>query len=633
MDSSSDGIIKGIKQNEVEFYKNYVNNLLQTRKQEIRKNNQIQSNEERFLYFDETSSSIFNKYKNGTQLIVPYENHTNRIAQINLDYVKLNSKQKEAFDIICEHLTSNSTTDSNVQLKMFITGEGGTGKSKVIEMAIEFAKLYFGKQHGIYGPALPLAGTGTAAKNIGGFTYHSVFNKGHSGRNGSSHFDNDKAQNVGSKILGVKLIIIDEISLLSFESIHDIHTYIVGALLATLSPNTANYEQRKIEINSQPFGGLHVLFCGDFYQLKCMGGTALYTPIDQIKTAKAKGGHEKVWTQISSFIELTENMRVATASSQNSSNISEDDKDFIEFLSDARIGNIYSERFQQFINKLNKNNLVDFDTDADKAHPNALWISNKKDDARKMNDAKLEELKKQGKSVVRIIAHHTPTSSSLPPPDEDKSKILYSLTPETVGRNYNTPTFMDLCVGSMIMLTNNIGTEIGLTNGTMGEIIAFGYEGDTNISSECFDSSDFHKINPYNRKAPIVFVKFPTMTINDTAVVGIEKVVPITLQRNKFETFKAGGTKYFRWQMPFIPAFALNTHKVQGLTAHDGVVYKPTPLQEKPFARSLEYVAISRCPSVKKLILLKPLEKYQFRCRETEFEMIKSAYEIFRQNY
>ena len=40
---------------------------------EIRKKNQIQNNEECFLYFDETSTSIFNKYKNATQLIVPYD--------------------------------------------------------------------------------------------------------------------------------------------------------------------------------------------------------------------------------------------------------------------------------------------------------------------------------------------------------------------------------------------------------------------------------------------------------------------------------------------------------------------------------------------------------------------------------
>ena len=70
---------------------------------------------------------------------------------------------------------------------------------------------------------------------------------------------------VGTKIMGVKFIIIDEISLLSLESLSDIHKYIVGALLATLPTNIVNYDEIKNNIQSKPFGGLHVLFCG-FYQ-------------------------------------------------------------------------------------------------------------------------------------------------------------------------------------------------------------------------------------------------------------------------------------------------------------------------------------------------------------------------------
>ena len=161
-------------------------------------------------------------------------------------------------------------------------------------------------------------------------------------------------------------------------------------------------------------------------------------------------------------------MRVATG---NATNISDDDKRFIKFLSDARTGSINSEGFKEFLNKLNKENLVDFPTDALKnAHPNAIWIGNTKAETHEMNNTLLDNLKLKGNFVVRVIAHHTPTSSSLPPPNKEQSEILYSLTPER-DRNINTPTYMDLCVGSMVMLTTNIGTEIGLTNGTIGEIV------------------------------------------------------------------------------------------------------------------------------------------------------------------
>ena len=82
--------------------------------------------------------------------------------------------------------------------------------------------------------------------------------------------------------------------------------------------------------------------------------------------------------------------------------------------------------------------------------------------------------------------------------------------------------------------------------------------------------------------------------------------------------------------MPFIPAAALNTHKVQGMSAENGIVYKPT-YGRKPWARALEYVAISRCTSISnnKLILLKPLKVEHFTTPPHEYKWIHEAYEHF----
>ena len=40
---------------------------------------------------------------------------------------------------------------------MFVTGEGGTGKSEVIKHLVEYTRLYFGKQKGLYGSAMAWA--------------------------------------------------------------------------------------------------------------------------------------------------------------------------------------------------------------------------------------------------------------------------------------------------------------------------------------------------------------------------------------------------------------------------------------------------------------------------------------------
>ena len=47
-----------------------------------------------------------------------------------------------------------------------------------------------------------------------------------------------------------------------------------------------------------------------------------------------------------------------------------------------------------------------------------------------------------------------------------------------------------------------------------------------------------------------------------------------------------------RWQLPLILAYSITTHKSQSMLAHNGIVHEPS--KNKPFARVLPYVAISR---------------------------------------
>jgi nucleoside-triphosphatase THEP1 len=55
---------------------------------------------------------------------------------------------------------------------MFVTGEGGTGKSFLISLIMELANLTHGKQKGSYGSAMALAPTRA------GYTWQSVYGKG-----------------------------------------------------------------------------------------------------------------------------------------------------------------------------------------------------------------------------------------------------------------------------------------------------------------------------------------------------------------------------------------------------------------------------------------------------------------------
>jgi hypothetical protein len=63
------------------------------------------------------------------------------------------------------------------------------------------------------------------------------------------------------QLKGVKLFILDEVSFLCLEDMWDIHH--------RLCHSQAEYKK--------PFGGLHVIFAGDFHQMKSVGGTPIVT--------------------------------------------------------------------------------------------------------------------------------------------------------------------------------------------------------------------------------------------------------------------------------------------------------------------------------------------------------------------
>ena len=261
---SNDGIIKDLTPTNMQYYKSFIDKMMSTQRSNAKHKHQIQLHEEATDCVFSSFSHILNN--NTTRKIYPYENHEKRLADLTSLVQTLNAKQKISFDIIVKHFTSD---DPSHQLGMFLTGEGGTGKSKVIEYAIEFSRLYFGRQRGHYGPGLAVAQTGTASSNIGGFTWQSVTNK-----NGiNTEMSNETAQKVGAKILGLKFIVIDEISLLSCEDFGAFEERIKKAILATISTTDI---LRRQQVESLPFGGLHLLICGDFYQLRCVSGVPLY---------------------------------------------------------------------------------------------------------------------------------------------------------------------------------------------------------------------------------------------------------------------------------------------------------------------------------------------------------------------
>ncbi|MGE5541134.1 MAG: AAA family ATPase [Bacillota bacterium] len=148
--------------------------------------------------------------------------------------------QAQALDIL--------KTGANV----FLTGEPGSGKTHTLSAYIAWLK-----SHGIE-PSVT-ASTGIAATHVGGMTIHSW-----SGIGILEHLDAEDLDRIASKehvarrIQKAKVLIIDEISMLS-----------AGAL------SMVDAVAREVRRDTRAFGGLQVIFCGDFFQLPPVtrGGT------------------------------------------------------------------------------------------------------------------------------------------------------------------------------------------------------------------------------------------------------------------------------------------------------------------------------------------------------------------------
>jgi hypothetical protein len=154
-------------------------------------------------------------------------------------------EQRQVYDEITSHILD----PERGQLISFVTGEGGTGKSKIISTVKMWADAVFGKQEGDFGSCLLCAPTGPAAFNINGQTWQSAF--GHSVEGGHIKTTEDvkNERMLRQKFRGLRIMILDEISMIGANALWEMHIRLQVA---------CDDDNRK----SKPFGGYHVLIFG-----------------------------------------------------------------------------------------------------------------------------------------------------------------------------------------------------------------------------------------------------------------------------------------------------------------------------------------------------------------------------------
>jgi hypothetical protein len=242
-----------------------------------------------------------------------------------------------AFDDTLEDILE--LLEEDTQHFIYLTGAAGTGKTTLIERVKDECLL----------KKMVVAPTGVAALNIGGSTINSAF------RIGFDTFpvmQESKAPRFKKLLKNLELLIIDEISM--------VRAPMLDAISETLQIHRNS---------SKPFGGIHVLACGDLFQLppvvKENEETAIFERYASVYFFSADNFQA---IKKPKFFELTSSFR------------QQDDEEFYNLLNNVRLGKNLEASIQT-INQTCHN--PEFDTES------SLIITSRKYRAEQINEEML----------------------------------------------------------------------------------------------------------------------------------------------------------------------------------------------------------------------------------------------------
>ena len=454
------------------------------------------------------------------------------------DRFGLNEKQRMVYNIIAQKFVNQhvlKVDNGEEPLRMLMTGPGGTGKTHAVRALQELMKLH-NSQHLIrfLGP------TGTSAKQIGGMTIHkglglsiTLKSNGRGNRKiGESNEDFNVSMTVKNRTLvrdewrHVSFVFIDEVSL-------------IGAQLLCQIDHALRFAKEK---RDEWFGGINIIFAGDFYQYPPVGSTPLYTPI-QPRAPQRSSDIEKrlgrlAWKSVNTVISLSEQQRM---------------KEDPEFA--AAVGRLR-------VRECNLGDVELFNERVVKSVRNPHGLD--------MSGARQEATMLVGTNFVRELLNNSKAKSSCTgelvycaardliegvEPTINERKHLLGLNLADFSSEGALPGFVPLFIGMPVILRNrNISTELGITNGSQGVVRQI-------FTEPC----------TYDYSVPIcVIVEFPDSV---TEIPGLPlRCFPLTPMAWKFSTSLEDGqggkrnAHVQRVQLNLQPAFAITGHAAQGKT-------------------------------------------------------------------
>ncbi|KAE8740385.1 hypothetical protein FOCC_FOCC014124 [Frankliniella occidentalis] len=412
--------------------------------------------------------------------------------------------------------------------RVIVQGKAGTGKSLVIHAIQAMLKNSLGE-----GSVMLVAPTGVAAVNIGGATIHSTF---HINLKEFNELRGSSARKFSNEMEKVKFLIVDEYSMIGLS--------VLGMM---------ERRCREGKGTEDFFGGLFVFLFGDINQLNPVLDTALY---DKPKPYVELALHGKAaFESFDGSIVLTSVMR-------------QRDSKLKSVLDNVGCGQVTSEDYEYLKSRFVSNVSIE-EKDMFK---DSIRLFPKKDSVAETNLKILSSVRNSVTNdpipIARIRGRHNCSQAAIV-----RSEDADGLEP-----------VLYLGKGAKVMLRKNLWTEMGLVNGSIGQVVDFVFE----------DGKSY----PHD-SCSVILCKFPQYKGPTMEISGVSGIVPISMYTKSWVS--KNGKCLSRAQFPLVLAYACSIHKSQGLTLQR-VIVDIGALKEQ--CVGLSYVALSRCTSLEGMLLV-----------------------------
>ncbi|CAF3882860.1 unnamed protein product [Adineta steineri] len=520
-----------------------------------------------------------------------------------IDEYTLNREQQAAFMIISSHLDGDKERHkgtNNGQLLMCIPGCGGTGKSQLIRAVTKYFLITKRMQM-----MRKLAPTGIAAAEIGGMTIHSFL--GEQRNSGKPRTIKPGDTKLEKQWRLVEYLLIDEMSMVGLT--------LLGKLNRILS--AAKHVDPQIA-----FGGINVIFFGDYLQYRPVYDAPLYTDFSQPSKTKSstvstereiqQRAARSLILQINCVIKLSKQMRT-------------EDERYRQLLERLREGECNQEDYELLLTRVVGQPSV---SSLRESPWNEAPILAYRNEVRTQlnNKAAVHNAAQLGYQPMVCVAQ----DSCQGKPIEDPI-LMKKLLELSDSKTEHLPGLLPFVPGMPVILTQNLAIELGLINGINGIFRQLVYEDDS-VSIGAL-SRTFPNNTQYVHRPLYALIEIARSKIECNLETLQPKIVPIPLMEQTFrfdvtdilpknkkpKSNRKAMLSIKRRALPLVPAYCITTHKSQGQTLSKAVIDLKLPNETEDIAAV--YVPLSRLKGLVDVAILRHFEYKVLRIKPSKSQV------------